>query len=299
MIDQISCPEDQRRARLRALARAGGAVNGIDYLEVLDKDAPAGSPPQQTLLVHCFLPVAGLDQHNIQILGGVRVSGIGTAWAAPANAAPAGLLNPAEIAFLASVAERNNVIVVRTKSTGDFSTYTLRLILSPSQPNLPPTGFDPVLSAIDFSFKVDCFSDFDCQVSQVCPPPTLPTPQIDYLAKDYTSFTRLMLDRLAVVMPDWQERNAADLGIAIVEVLAYSADYLSYYQDAVATEAYLGTARKRISIRRHARLIGYRLHEGTNARTWVRFTVSGSGPDGFEIPAGTQLLTRVPGLPFL
>ncbi len=293
MIDQISCPEDQRRARLRALARAGGAVNGIDYLEVLDKDAPAGSPPQQTLLVHCFLPVAGLDQHNIQILGGVRVSGIGTAWAAPANAAPAGLLNPAEIAFLASLADRNNVIVVRTKSTGDFSTYTLRLILSPSQPNLPPTGFDPVLSAIDFSFKVDCFSDFDCQVSQVCPPPTLPTPQIDYLAKDYTSFTRLMLDRLAVVMPDWQERNAADLGIAIVEVLAYSADYLSYYQDAVATEAYLGTARKRISIRRHARLIDYFLSEGANARAWIEIEVKpGGGADGATLPSGTPVLSQ-------
>ena len=36
-------------------------------------------------------------------------------------------------------------------------------------------------------------------------------------------------------------------------VFAYTADYLSYYQDAVATEAYLDTARQRISVRRHVR----------------------------------------------
>ena len=70
-------------------------------------------------------------------------------------------------------------------------------------------------------------------------------------------------------MPDWQERHVPDLGITLVELLAYVGDYLSYYQDAVATEAYLDTARKRISVRRHVRLVDYRLHEGCNARAWV------------------------------
>ena len=31
-------------------------------------------------------------------------------------------------------------------------------------------------------------------------------PEINYLAKDYASFRRLVLDRLALIMPDWQER---------------------------------------------------------------------------------------------
>ncbi|KAA3660765.1 MAG: putative baseplate assembly protein, partial [Chloroflexi bacterium] len=94
-------------------------------------------------------------------------------------------------------------------------------------------------------------------------------PEINYLAKDYASFRQLLLDRLAVVMPDWQERHVPDLGIMLVELLAYAGDYLSYYQDAVATEAYLGTARQRISVRRHARLVDYTMHEGCNARTWL------------------------------
>ena len=70
-------------------------------------------------------------------------------------------------------------------------------------------------------------------------------------------------------MPDWRERHVPDLGIALVELLAYTGDYLSYYQDAVATEAYLDTARRRISVRRHARLVDYPMHEGCNARAWV------------------------------
>lgn len=99
-------------------------------------------------------------------------------------------------------------------------------------------------------------------------------PSIDYMAKDYESFRQLMLDRLSSTLPAWQERHAPDLGVAIVEALAYVADYLSYYQDAVATEAYLGTARQRISVRRHARLLDYVLHEGCNARAWVHCCVA-------------------------
>ena len=52
-----------------------------------------------------------------------------------------------------------------------------------------------------------------------------PPPPIDYLAKDYASFRRLMLDRLALLVPDWRERNPADLGVALVELLAYAGDH--------------------------------------------------------------------------
>ncbi len=114
-------------------------------------------------------------------------------------------------------------------------------------------------------------------------------PEIDYLAKDYASFRQLMLDHLALRVPGWTERSEADLGIALVELLAYVADYLSYYQDAVATEAYLGTARRRPSIKRHVRLLDYVLHEGCNARVWVQVQVS----EPITLPKATQLLTHV------
>ena len=83
-----------------------------------------------------------------------------------------------------------------------------------------------------------------------------------------------MLDRLNLLAPGWSERSAADVGVALVELLAYAADNLSYRQDAIANEAYLATAHKRVSVRRHARLVDYALHDGCNARAWVHVKVA-------------------------
>ena len=56
----------------------------------------------------------------------------------------------------------------------------------------------------------------------------------------------------------------------LLEALGYVGDQLSYYQDSVANEAFLETARQRISVRRHGRLIDYDMHEGLSARTVVQ-----------------------------
>jgi hypothetical protein len=85
--------------------------------------------------------------------------------------------------------------------------------------------------------------------------------------------------------------------------VAFRADELSYYQDAVATEAYLGPARQRVSVRRHTRLLDYEFHDGCNARSWVTFEANAAA-DGLTLAGcdpttglgGTLLLTRVPGL---
>src|SRR5207253_3507646 len=98
----------------------------------------------------------------------------------------------------------------------------------------------------------------------------------------------------ALIMPDWHERHAPDLGIALVELLAYTGDHLSYYQDSVATEAYLDTARRRISVRRHARLVDYQMHEGCNARTWIYIDTK---KEDYELPAADlAFLTSCPEL---
>ena len=281
----------------RGLVLKNGTLNGIDYLEVLDDEAvPLASPRQQTLLVHFLQPNPSLTAANFRIDGGVRITPITVAWAFPAPSVPVPPANLQEQAYFAALPDAAKVVVIRTNQAGDFSTYTLRLIESAD--NLaPPPGFDPRLSSVDFGFKVECPSDFDCATTAACPPDNLPAPLINYLAKDYESFRQLMLDRLAVTMPAWQERHPADLGVALVEVLAYAADHLSYYQDAVATEAYLGTARKRVSVRRHAVLLDYAMHDGSNARAWVFIEVT-KGTAGLLLPGptpslpGTALLTR-------
>ena len=260
------CCDERRREAVR---RSAG-LNGIDFLEVVDSDAPTPAERQRSLRVH-FLktpPPAGIVVDNIQITGGERITDV------HADTPPR---------------YENDTVVVHVSTPGDFATYTLRLVQADGS-GKPLDGLDPLLAAIDFSFKVECHSDFDCGAARVCPPEPPSQPEIDYLAKDYASFRQLMLDRLAVLVPEWTERNVADLGIALVEILAYVGDYLSYQQDAVATEAYLGTARRRVSVRRHARLVDYFMHDGSNARVWVHVEVSA---DSVALPKGTQLFTRL------
>jgi hypothetical protein len=289
MATTFACDNQQRHQ----LVGLHPVVNGIDYLEVLHHDAPPGSPEQQTLLVHCFKPIPLLTANNVRLVGGVRITDVQVVWAHRANALPAGLVPPAEQAFYSGLPNPNRILVVRTDQPGDFSDYELFIRASAGSDN-PPANFDLILSQIHFNFKVECPTDLDCEPVDECPPETLPSPRINYLAKDYASFRQLMLDRLAVTMPDWTERNPVDFGIAMVELMAYAGDYLSYYQDAVGTEAYLDTARQRASVRRHAKLLDYHMHEGVNSRAWVHLAVTSlSDADGFPLPAGTTLLTEV------
>lgn len=274
--------------RLDVIRRIG-AANAIEFLEVLDRAAPPGAPRQRTLLVRLLRPGFVLGRDNLRIAGGERIPAIGVEWCAPADALPA----QAEAGLVDMVDDLPRTLVVRTDSAGDFSTYTFSLVANSGAAD-PPAGFDPKLSAIAFSFKIECGSDFDCASNPVCPPTSRARPDIDYLAKDYQGFRRLMLDRLSLLAPGWTERSAADLGVVLVELLAYAADNLSYRQDAIANEAYLATARQRVSVRRHARLVDYFLHEGCNARAFVHFDVVGRN---VAVTSGTQLLTRVPKLP--
>lgn len=244
-MDELSCRDERRRDLVR---RAG--LNGLDFVEV-------GDPPV-TLTVY-FLEKAPpeVTLANVRIDGGRRVRGIQVV-----DVTMCRVEDP----------DLDDCMLVTVDRFGDFSPYRLRLVEPDGHGrpgDRPMAGVDPRYSAVGFSFTVDCPSDLDCAPAAACPPAPRTEPSPDYLAKDYNSFRQLLLDRLALVMPEWQETQAPDVGIALVELFAYAGDYLSYYQDAVATEAYLDTARQRISVRRHARLVDYHLHEGCNARAWV------------------------------
>jgi hypothetical protein len=234
--------------------------NGIDFVEITSLD-------QRSLRIVCVHPVSGITRANVRIEGGVRVTGIKLA------AEP--VINGREIRL-------------KVEQAGDFSWYTLSLI-DPADPEAPAPGFDICLSTIRINFKAGCPSEFDCADIQDCPPVTPPEPRLDYLAKDYDSFRRLMLDRMSQLIPGFAERSPADFTVALVETLAYVGDHLSYTQDAAATEAYLGTARRRTSLRRHARLLDYPLHDGCNARVFVTAAVDADA-EAKTIPAGTALL---------
>jgi hypothetical protein len=269
MIDSdLSCKHETRREAVRS-----AALFGLDYLEV--------SANQLTLTVF-FLGKAppNIDKHNVIISGGSRIKGI-----KPTGVTVYRQIDPAA----------DDSMDVRVSHAGDFSTYTLRLVHLDKNGNATSMpGFDSRYSELDFTFKGSCPTGLDCLPQRACPPPARSQPEINYLAKDYDSFRQLILDRLSLVMPAWRESHAPDIGVALVELLAYVGDYLSYYQDAVATEAYLGTARQRISVRRHVRLIDYAMHEGCNARAWL--TLWTDSDQTFDL-SQLYFITAYPGAP--
>ncbi len=48
--------------------------------------------------------------------------------------------------------------------------------------------------------------------------------------------------RSATVAPLWSQGTSGDFGLMLLDLFSSAADSLSYYQDAEAVEAYLGTA---------------------------------------------------------
>jgi len=293
---------DQKR---KAAVLGNPTINGIDYLEVLDHGAiPLNSPRQRTLLIHCLNKAPGnLTPANILITGGESVTGITAQWVILASAPPPPpQVSPQEAGYFQSLADAANTIVIRTGVAGDFSPYCLRLVnnaLQAQQDSFVVTeslnGFDPMLAEVQFSFKVECGPDFDCApVSPDCPPNPPAPPPINYLAKDYGSFRQIMLDRLKQLVPNWGGTSEADLGVALAEVIAYAGDRLSYQQDAVTTEAYIQTARSRISLRRHAILVDYHVHDGCNARVWMRLQAAVQVFLDHKI---TRFYTFAPGMP--
>jgi hypothetical protein len=287
----LTCQDTRRRRQqLRAIG-----WNGLDFVEIdadFEPQAP-GAPP--ILCAHFFGRVPeGLVAANVQVQGGRRIRNIQvTAIDIRRSSDP----------------EIDDCLRVTLDRMGDLTTYQLCLV---DAPGAPLDKIDPRYRCVDFVFQIDCVP---CQTAVVCPPaaPVTP-PEINYLAKDYESFRQVLLDRIAVLVPDWTERHAADLGVALVEVLAYTGDSLSYFQDAVATEAYLDTAQKRISVRRHARLVDYAMHEGNNARAFLTFASNtdlsldagdvffttgldpaGCGGDGGKIRSADDVAKAAPG----
>ena len=247
----------------RSALHANSDVLGIDFLAV--------DPGTQTQLdVHWLAAPSAAQQ---ALLGADRISIVATDGAAPP-------IRIAGVGFLPVNGEL--VLRVSVVAPGGFGRYTLTIANLPGADQL----VDPYLASVEFSFKAGCYSDVDCDHSahDCGGAPEVDVP-IDYEARDFWSMRTALLDFAAQRYPRWADRLAADTAVMLVEVMAALADDLAYYQDRVAREAHLETATQRRSLRRHARLVDYRIHDGLGADTWINVTARGKG----SLPAGTAL----------
>lgn len=83
--------------------------------------------------------------------------------------------------------------------------------------------------------------------------------QIDYTARDYTSIRDELIRHIDSIMPNWTDRSPSDIGVSMLEAMAYLGDILSYNLDRVHNESYLATAQTEQAVSYILRLIGYSL----------------------------------------
>ncbi len=224
--------------------------NGIDYVEIASVD-------QTQLRVHFInaATVAGTlaATQPVTICGGETIGSVAvlpidesTAWSADEDGNP--------------------ILSLSVAAPGDFSTYKL---------TIRSTALDPYFDSAAFSFKANCASDLDCAPpAPVCPAPADTSVQINYLAKDFSSFTQALSDFSALRYPAWVERSEADVGVMLMEALGAIADELSYLQDRVAAETTINTATQRVSLVRLARLVDYEPSPAIAAVTALQLDVA-------------------------
>jgi hypothetical protein len=240
VIPSLACPNPQLHPGTQGIARV--AVDDANAQLLVTFLAPIVLPQQSFLL----------NPASYSLFGGQRIFPRVVAVELPGAASP-------PIADSAT-------LVLTLNNLGDFSIYTLTV----SGPNI-----DPFFASRQLRFRLACDERFDCR-SPAAPVPVQPELQvnIDYLAKDYSSFRQALLDFIPTRLPEWTERSEADLGIMLLELFAATADNLSYMQDRVANEAFLNSATQRRSVAGHLALIGYQMDQGASASTFLQLQVN-------------------------
>ena len=118
-------------------------------------------------------------------------------------------------------------------------------------------------------------------------------PIIDYTGRDYTGLLEALYAQVPEKLPEWADfRNQADFGNAMLQLFAHVGDVLSYYQDRVANESFLSTARSRRSVIDHLRLIGYQMRTASPAATLLDVTVPGDTDRKVIIRRGDAFATK-------
>ena len=116
----------------------------------------------------------------------------------------------------------------------------------------------------------------------------------------WASFKESFLARLSSsdypALAALKTRSDDDFTIAFLDATAMVLDILTFYQERLNNESYLGTATQSRSLTELARLIGYQPAPGVSASTYVAFTLQAapgqpSDPTSppLTIPAGTRV----------
>ena len=118
---------------------------------------------------------------------------------------------------------------------------------------------------------------------------------IDYASSDFLSLRNSIIEYVKAVYPlDYQNFSETDLGIMLVEVVAYMGSVLSLKADMLANESFLATARNRSNVQKLLELVGVRMRGPLAAAANAQLTIPialGASQNAITIPPSGRTIT--------
>ena len=118
---------------------------------------------------------------------------------------------------------------------------------------------------------------------------------IDYESTDFLSMRNSIIEYIKAVYPlDYQNFSESDLGIMLVEIVAYMGAVLSLKADMLANESFIATARNRDNVKKLLELVGVRMRGPLAAAANATITIDTpltAGQDALVIPPTGRTLT--------
>jgi hypothetical protein len=111
---------------------------------------------------------------------------------------------------------------------------------------------------------------------------------IDYTNVDFESLRDAMLALAHESLPEWTDRGPNDLGVLLIELIAYACDITLYYQTRIAANLLPETSDEPDALVQLLRLIGYELRPPAPARADLRIAFAGAQATPVDVPARTQ-----------
>jgi hypothetical protein len=118
---------------------------------------------------------------------------------------------------------------------------------------------------------------------------------IDYTNIGYDALREAMLALARESLPEWTDHSENDLGVLLVELMAYASDITLYYQTRIANNLLPETSDDPAALVQLLRLIGYELRPPSPATTDLRIGFDKNQPLPLLLPAGTRFVTTVAG----
>jgi hypothetical protein len=119
-------------------------------------------------------------------------------------------------------------------------------------------------------------------------------PAIDYRVGDYLLFRDKLLRPAPgeTQLSGWHPGAENDLAVQMVEWWAYLADILSFYNERIANEAYLGTAILPESVNHLVQLLGYRPRPAFGSKTTLAGLLASGARTPVALPKGMQVQSK-------